>query len=72
MRFHQSENTAIPDQELITHCCITAMNDDFTKEIDKNELQVLERSGIIKKTSHTSKQTLKMGLDNIIVLRLTE
>jgi len=48
LRFHQSQRSEIPDEDLITGCCITAMNDDFNKETAKKELQQLEESEYIK------------------------
>jgi len=48
LRFHQSQNQALVDADLITGCCITAMDQKFNKDVGRNELAYLEKYGFIR------------------------
>jgi len=50
LRFHQSQDTPIVDAQLITGCCITAMNEDFNKQTGLSELAALVTWGYIRNT----------------------
>jgi len=52
LRFHQAQNTPIVDANLITGCCITAMNEDFNKQTGLSELEALETWGYIRNTGN--------------------
>jgi len=48
LRFHQDQRNHIVDAQLITGCCITAMNEDFNKQIGLVELDALKTWGYIR------------------------